>query len=60
MGTKNRGLAKNAMQQLGMMDPNMVAIFLAKGTNPELMKLAKQVVQSLGVVPKQKMRMRMR
>jgi tetratricopeptide (TPR) repeat protein len=56
MATKNRGLARKAMEALAALDPNMVAPFLLKGTRPELKELAKQVVQSTGAVPRQKMR----
>ncbi len=57
MATKNRGLAKKAMEALGAMDPNMVAAFVGKGNKPEIQKMAKQVIQGLGMMPKQKMRM---
>ncbi|MBW2464827.1 MAG: hypothetical protein JRH11_24470, partial [Deltaproteobacteria bacterium] len=54
MATKNRGLAKKAMEALGGMDPNMVAAFVGKGNKPEIQKMAKQVIQGLGMMPKQK------
>lgn len=57
MATKNRGMAKKAMQQLAAIDPNMVAAFVMKAKNPALAKMAKQIIQSSGVVPKQKMKM---
>ena len=56
MGTKKRGLAKQAMQKLADIDPNMVAAFALKGARPELQKMARQVVQAAGVVPRQKMK----
>jgi hypothetical protein len=57
MATKNRGLAKKAMMKLGTIDPNMVAAFVGKGNNPQIQKMAKQVIQGLGIMPKQKVRM---
>ena len=57
MATKNRGLAKKAMENLASIDPNMVAAFVLKGGNPQLAKMAKQVIQTSGAMPKQKMRM---
>ena len=56
MATKNRGLAKKAMMRLAEIDPNMVAAFVVKGGHPQVVKLAKQVVQRAGMVPRQKMR----
>ncbi|MEM9195478.1 MAG: hypothetical protein AAGF12_40285 [Myxococcota bacterium] len=56
MATKNRGLAKKSMQALARIDPNMVAAFAMKGANPALAKMARQVMQASGVIPKQKMR----
>ncbi len=60
MGTKNRGLAKKALEHLARVEPNMLAAFLVKGVRPDLQKLARQVVQGAGVVPKQKMRVQRR
>jgi len=57
MAKKKRGLAKKAMQQLAMVDPNMVAAFAMKGTHPQLNKMAKQVLQASGAMPRQKMKM---
>jgi hypothetical protein len=56
MATKNRGLARKAMEALAALDPNMVAPFMMKGVRPELKELAKSVFQSTGAVPRQKMR----
>ncbi|MBT8454222.1 MAG: tetratricopeptide repeat protein [Deltaproteobacteria bacterium] len=58
--TKKRGRAREAMDQLLEVDPNMVAAFMQKGTRPELSRLAKQVLASGGALPKQKMRVRTR
>jgi hypothetical protein len=56
--TKKRGRAREAMEQLLEVDPNMVAAFVQKGTRPELSRLAKQVLASAGALPKPKMRAR--
>ncbi|MDH3202010.1 MAG: tetratricopeptide repeat protein [Myxococcales bacterium] len=60
MATKKRGRAKQAMEQLLEVDPNMVAAFVQRGTRPELSRLAKQVLAGAGALPKQKMRVRTR
>lgn len=54
VGTKNRGLAKKAIQRLAMIDPNMVASLAQKGSHPEVSKLARQFA------PKQRMKRVMR
>lgn len=58
--TKNRGLARKAMERLASVDPNMVAMFAQKGTHPEISKLAKQLLQKTGAMPKQRVRHVMR
>ena len=58
--TKKLGRAREAMEQLLEVDPNMVAAFVQKGTRPELARLAKQVLAGAGALPKQKMRVRTR
>jgi hypothetical protein len=58
--TKKRGRAREAMEELLEVDPNMVAAFIQKGTRPELARLAKQVLSGAGALPKQKMRVRTR
>ncbi len=60
MATKKRGRAKEAMERLFEVDPNMVAAFVQRGTRPELSRLAKQVLAGAGALPKQKMRVRTR
>lgn len=60
MGVKKRGLAKQSMQKLAQVEPNLVAQFAMKGGNPELAKMARDIIQGLGLMPKQKVRMRMR
>lgn len=49
---KKRNLAKQHLEKLAMLDPNMLGPFFVKGTNPELQQLAKQVLQQLGVIPR--------
>ena len=58
--TKNRGMARTAMQRLAAIDPNMLGVFVVKGTNPALSQMARQLLGEAGAIPKQKMRMRMR
>ena len=58
--TKKLGRAREAMEQLLDVDPNMVAAFVQKGQRPEIARLAKQVLASAGALPKQKMRVRTR
>lgn len=57
--TKNRGLARKAMESLAAIDPNMLAPFVRKGTNPELFKMAKQLLEASGSL-RPKMRMKYR
>jgi len=54
--TKNRGLARKAMEKLLWADPNMVAAFAQKGQHPELTKMAKQLLNKSGAIPKQRRR----
>lgn len=58
--TKKRGRAREAMERLLEVDPNMVAAFVQKGQRPEIARLAKQVLAGAGALPKQKMRVRTR
>ncbi len=60
VATKKRGRAKEAMERLLEVDPNMVAAFVQRGTRPELSRLAKQVLAGGGALPKPKMRVRTR
>jgi tetratricopeptide (TPR) repeat protein len=60
MATKNRGLAKKALDQLIAIDPNMVAPFVQKNMNPELQKLAMQALSDAGLAPRPQMKMRMK
>lgn len=57
MAAKKRGLAKQSMQKMAALDPNMVAAFAMKGSNPQLGKMARDVLQSSGAVPRPKMKM---
>lgn len=55
-GTKNRGLARNAMRALALVDPNHLAAFLAKGSSTEMQAMAREVLTELNYAtrPKQK------
>ena len=53
---KKRGLAQNAMRSLAAIDPNLLGGFVQKGTQPELMKMAKQVLASSGAIPRPKIK----
>jgi hypothetical protein len=60
VATKNRGLAKKALDQLIALDPNMVAPFVQKNINPELQKLALSALADAGLAPRPQMKMRMK
>lgn len=55
-GTKNRGLARNAMRSLAIVDPNHLAAFMVKGTGTEMQAMAREVLTELNYAtrPKQK------
>ena len=53
---KKRGLAKKAMDLLAEIEPGMLAAFMIKGTQPEIIALAKQTLASSGYAPKMKMK----
>lgn len=56
---KKRNLAKQQLERLVMIDPNMLGPFFVKNANPELAQIAKTVLQQAGVIPRgPKMRMR--
>lgn len=55
---KKRGLVREAMEALAMIEPGMVAALVAKGGQPELIKIAKQVLAAGGFAPKLQMKMR--
>ncbi|MEM6962033.1 MAG: hypothetical protein AAF550_09875, partial [Myxococcota bacterium] len=57
-GTKNRGLARGAMEKLAAKDLTMVVAFARKGSNPELYKMAKGILGKTGLMPRPKMRMK--
>ncbi|QQR88636.1 MAG: hypothetical protein IPJ88_10295 [Myxococcales bacterium] len=57
---KKRGLAKKAMESLAQTDLNMLAGFVQKGTHPEIMQMARQILGAAGMAPKMKMRAKMR
>lgn len=55
---KKRGLVREALEALAGVEPGMVAAIAMKGGQPELIKLAKQVLASSGFAPKLQMKMR--
>jgi hypothetical protein len=58
METKNRGLAKKALDALVRVEPNMLSPFLQKGAKPELQKLALAALSDAGLAPRAQMKMR--
>ena len=58
--TKNRGLAKKALDALVQVDPNMLAPFVQKNTKPELQKLALAALADAGLAPRAQMKVRMK
>lgn len=56
--TKNRGLARRALEQLAAIDPRMVMPFAQRSPHAELQGLARQVLTHAGILPKAKTRMR--
>lgn len=58
METKNRGLAKKALDALVRIEPNMLAPFLQKNVKPELQKLALAALSEAGLAPRPQMKMR--
>jgi hypothetical protein len=60
VATKNRGLAKKALDALIKLDPNMVAPFVQKTAKPDLQKLAIQALSDAGLAPRPQMKMRMK
>ncbi len=53
---KKRGLAQKAMLTLAEVEPGMLAAFTLKGTNPEIIALARQTLASAGFAPKVKIK----
>jgi hypothetical protein len=53
---KKRGLAQKAMLTLADVEPGMLAAFTLKGTNPEIIALARQTLASAGFAPKVKIK----
>jgi len=58
--TKNRGLAKRALDALIQIDPNMVAPFVQKSVKPDMQKLALQALSDAGMAPRQQIKVRMK
>jgi len=52
---KKRGLVRKAMESLAEIEPGLLGGFVLKGTQPELTKIAKQVLAGSGHAPKTKM-----
>ena len=46
---KKRGLVKRAIDELGAIEPNLLAPFLMKGAPPEIAKIARQSLSELGM-----------
>ena len=46
---KKRGLVKRAIDELGAIEPNLIAPFLQKGAPPEIAKIARQSLNDLGI-----------
>ena len=60
VATKNRGLARKALDQLIAIDPNMLAPFVQKNVRPELSKLALSALADAGLAPRPQMKVRMK
>jgi hypothetical protein len=56
MGTKNRGLARNAMAMLAQVEPNLLAPFVTKGSSADMQNMAKEVLAETGFQTRQKMK----
>ncbi len=56
MAQKKRGLAKQALDAMAAIEPGLLGGFLVKGSQPELMKLARQTLMESGGGPKIKFR----
>lgn len=52
---KKRGRARTAMMRLAKLDANQLGAFLQKGTHPQVARLAREVLEKEGFVPKPKM-----
>ena len=57
---KKRGRARTAMMRLAKIDPNQLGAFMQKGTHPDVKRLAREVLEKEGYVPKQKMQFQRR
>jgi len=60
VATKNRGLAKKALDALVRIEPNMVAPFVQRNVKPELQKLALAALSDAGLAPRAQMKTRMK
>lgn len=59
LATKKRNLAKRSLERLAGIEPMMVASFTQRGTPIELQNFARQLLAKRGMIPKQRMRVRM-
>ncbi len=57
---RKRGRARTAMMRLARHDANQLGAFLQKGAHPEVKQLAREVLEKEGLMPKPRMKMRMR
>ena len=57
LNMKKKGRARTAMMRLARIDPNQLGAFMQKGTHPQVKRLAREVLEKEGFVPKQKVRM---
>ncbi len=53
---KKRGLVRQAMEALAQVEPGLLGGFVQKGTQPELMKMARQILAGTGLAPKPKVK----
>jgi hypothetical protein len=51
---KKRGLTRKSMEALSAMEPGLLGAFIQKGTQPELTKMAREVLSQSGIRPKPK------
>lgn len=51
---KKRGLARKSMEAMAAIEPGLLGAFIQKGTQPELVKMAREVISQSGMRPKPK------
>jgi hypothetical protein len=52
--TKNRGLARNAMRSLAIVDPNHLAAFMQKGSSTDMQAMAREVLTEMNYATRPK------